>query len=239
MTGMGAGWRGLVMALGLAAGLRAAEPADMLVGKVAGRLDGGRYSYVEVDTGTGRVWVACYAVAAQTGDTVRVYEGRVMENFHSPTLNRNFERIVFASRLRVGTNELPGAKALPAGHPPVGGASPHGSGTSPHGGGAAPHGAMAGGMLGHGKAGGGTPHGEMIRGPVLETMDGGGYTYVKVKAAQGEVWAAASKTKVAVGDRVTMAGGLVMKNFESSSLGRTFEAIHFVDQLQVEAAPAP
>lgn len=222
-----------VMGMGLVAlvGVAVAEPAPVLQGKVASSLSGGRYSYIEVDAGTGRVWVACYEVAAAPGDAVVVQEGRVMEQFNSPSLNRTFDRIIFASRLQVGTNQLPAQKALPSGHPPVGGKAPHGAGGSPHG-------AMAGGSP-HG--GSGAPHGEVLRGEVVETMDGGGYTYVQVKTGGKTVWAAANKFKVAKGDRVAMASGMVMKNFESPSLNRTFDEIHFVDEIHLDdgaAAPA-
>ena len=223
----------MVMGLGVAAlvSMAGTDPAPVLQGKVAQTLTGGRYSYIEVDAGTGRVWVACYEVAAAAGDAVVVHEGRVMEQFNSPSLNRTFDRIIFASRLQVGTNQLPAQKALPSGHPPVGGSSPHGAGGSPHG-------AMAGGSP-HG--GGGVPHGEVLRGEVVETMDGGGYTYVQVKTAGKTVWAAANKFKVAKGDRVAMASGMVMKNFESPSLNRKFDEIHFVDEIRMDdgaAAPA-
>ena len=225
------------LSLGILARAAAPEPAPVLQGKVASALSGGRYSYIEVDAGTGRVWVACYEVTATAGDQVVVHEGRVMEQFNSPSLNRTFDRIVFASRLQLGTNQLPAQKALPSGHPPVGGSSPHGAGGSPHGkmAGGAPHGAMAGASP-HG--GGGAPHGEVLRGEVLATMDGGGYTYVQVKTSDKTVWAAANKFKVAKGDRVAMASGMVMKNFESPSLNRKFDEIHFVDEIRMDDAAA-
>ena len=194
-------------------------------GRVASVAAGGRYTYIEVNTGTGSVWVACLAVPAQTGDAVQVQSGYTMEKFHSPTLDRTFDEIIFASAIRVGTNVLGGKSELPAGHPAVGGAA------SPHGGmgGHSPHGAM----------GGGEPSAALLRGEVLETMDAGGYTYAKVKVGAEAVWAAANKTKLAVGDRVVMPEGMLMRNFESSTLGRTFDAIHFVDYIQRDDAAKP
>ena len=238
MNGLRAGWMACAL-MGAVAVAWSETPAatgggPVVKGTVASALSGGRYSYIEVATGTGSVWVACYEVAAQKGDPVTVQEGRVMEKFTSPSLNRTFDQIVFASRLQVGTNQLPAQKALPAGHPPVGGHSPHGAGE----GAAAPHGAMAGGSP-HGGMGGGAPHGDILRGEVLETMDGGGYTYVQVRTADQTVWAAANKFKVSKGDRVIMASGMVMKDFESPSLNRKFASIHFVDKIEVDdASPA-
>lgn len=73
----------------------------------------------------------------------------------------------------------------------------------------------------------GTTHGE-----VTETMDSGGYTYVHVKTAEGDVWAAGPVTAVAVGDEVTLPSGMVMKDFESKTLNRTFDEILFVSAIQ-------
>jgi hypothetical protein len=65
-------------------------------------------------------------------------------------------------------------------------------------------------------------------GEVLETFDGGGYTYVRVGTPGGEVWAAGPQTPMAVGRRVSLDGGMVMTNFKSTSLDRTFAEIVFV-----------
>jgi hypothetical protein len=78
-----------------------------------------------------------------------------------------------------------------------------------------------------------------MRGPVLETMDAGTYTYVKVRTAQGEVWAAAPTTVVAVGDEVTLPQGMLMKNFASPSLDRTFPEIYFVNSIDKAGASTP
>jgi len=71
-----------------------------------------------------------------------------------------------------------------------------------------------------------------IHGEVLETMDSGGYTYVHVKTADGDVWAAGPETPVAVGDAIVMARGMVMKDFTSKTLDRTFDEILFVGSIE-------
>ncbi len=78
-----------------------------------------------------------------------------------------------------------------------------------------------------------------IVGVVVETMAGGGYTYVRVETDGGEVWAAGPKAEVAVGDRVVMPQGMAMKDFTSDTLGKTFESILFVDSLQVAGGIQP
>ena len=210
----------LIAALVVVGSARAEGPAPLLSGKVAELLSGGRYSYLLADSGTSKVWVACYQTEAKVGDPVVVRAGNMMDNFHSPTLNRTFDKILFASAIQVGTNP-PSAKSLPAGYPPLGGS---------------PHGAMG----GHG--GMGAPKsapGELIRGEVLETMEGGGYTYVHLKTDKETVWAAGNRVQVAKGDRVVMSPGMVMQNFESPTLNRKFDKIHFVDSIRVDDGKTP
>ena len=72
----------------------------------------------------------------------------------------------------------------------------------------------------------------MVRGTVLETMDAAGYTYVLLDTAEGQRWVAAQQTSVAVGDAVQTDQGMVMQNFTSQSLNRTFEVIYFSGALQ-------
>lgn len=79
-----------------------------------------------------------------------------------------------------------------------------------------------------------------IAGRVVETIDASTYTYVLVDDGSRRIWAAGPRTAVAVGDRVTLPPGTVMKDFHSKSLDRTFEEILFVGSIGVpsgEAAP--
>jgi hypothetical protein len=69
--------------------------------------------------------------------------------------------------------------------------------------------------------------GTSVTGKILETMDAGGYTYVRLATPAGERWAAVQETKVAVGDTITITNPMVMTNFESKTLHRTFDAILF------------
>lgn len=77
-----------------------------------------------------------------------------------------------------------------------------------------------------------------LRGTVLETMDAAGYTYLKLKTAEGETWAAVNEAKVAVGDEVTVLQPMTMDGFESKTLNRTFERIVFGTLGPGAAAPA-
>lgn len=69
--------------------------------------------------------------------------------------------------------------------------------------------------------------GETLTGTVLETMDSGGYTYVRLKTASGETWAAVNQSKVEKGSEVSVASGMTMVDFESPTLKRKFDSIVF------------
>jgi hypothetical protein len=63
---------------------------------------------------------------------------------------------------------------------------------------------------------------------VLQVLNGGGYSYIYLQKDKGEkIWIAVTETKANVGDRMSFREGLVMKNFESKTLKRTFDAIVF------------
>ena len=73
-----------------------------------------------------------------------------------------------------------------------------------------------------------------IIGPVLETMNAGQYTYVRVSSTSGEVWAAAQRFDVKVGDRVVIKPETPMRNFHSQTLNRDFPVIYFTTSISKE-----
>jgi len=68
---------------------------------------------------------------------------------------------------------------------------------------------------------------------VLETMNAGGYTYIRVRTEDKEIWAAGPQGTVAVGDRVNLPAGALMPSFHSKALDRTFEEIYFVGAIEI------
>jgi hypothetical protein len=76
-------------------------------------------------------------------------------------------------------------------------------------------------------AGPATAQGVTVRGQALEVKDVDIYTYVRIKTAEREVWAAVPKAPVKVGASVTVENGMVMKDFESKTLKRKFDTIVF------------
>jgi DNA/RNA endonuclease YhcR with UshA esterase domain len=66
-----------------------------------------------------------------------------------------------------------------------------------------------------------------ITGKVLEVKDVESYTYLRLKTKDGETWAAVPRTPVKKDAEVTIEGAMVMNNFESKSLKKTFDKIVF------------
>jgi len=81
-----------------------------------------------------------------------------------------------------------------------------------------------------------TPASGGLVGTVAETMDAGGYTYVRLETASGEAWAAGPGTPVAVGQTVQVSNPQAMPGFHSPTLDRTFETIYFGSALVGVAA---
>ncbi|PID77252.1 MAG: DNA-binding protein [Deltaproteobacteria bacterium] len=79
----------------------------------------------------------------------------------------------------------------------------------------------------------------VVTGEVLETMNAAGYTYLLVKNAYGQQWAAIPESEVKVHDQVSYYQGMVMKDFYSNTLDRTFDTIIFSSGLaDSKSAPA-
>ncbi|MEE8399517.1 MAG: hypothetical protein V3S89_10965 [Desulfobacterales bacterium] len=65
-------------------------------------------------------------------------------------------------------------------------------------------------------------------GTVLETMNAGSYTYIRLdNGLGGEIWAAVPETTLEIGEEITLNHGAVMRDFTSKSLDRKFESILF------------
>ncbi|MDH3391209.1 MAG: DNA-binding protein [Desulfobulbaceae bacterium] len=71
------------------------------------------------------------------------------------------------------------------------------------------------------------PPPEPVTGKVLESMDASGYTYINVATDSGDMWIAVNQSAVEVGEEVTFMDGIVMQNFFSKALDRTFPEIIF------------
>ncbi|MCM0084278.1 DNA-binding protein [Geomonas sp. Red32] len=66
-----------------------------------------------------------------------------------------------------------------------------------------------------------------ISGKVLETMNGGGYTYLLIANGKEKLWVAAPEMKATVGQQLTLVPGYTINHFTSKALHRTFDRIVF------------
>ena len=66
-----------------------------------------------------------------------------------------------------------------------------------------------------------------LSGKVLERIDASPYCYLRLQTARGEVWAAVPEAKIEKGTEVTIANPMLMANFESKTLKRTFAEVYF------------
>jgi hypothetical protein len=66
---------------------------------------------------------------------------------------------------------------------------------------------------------------------VQEVLQATSYTYLRVKEADKDFWIAINKREIEPGAKISFMGGLLMKNFQSKDLQRTFDAIYFVNRI--------
>lgn len=69
--------------------------------------------------------------------------------------------------------------------------------------------------------------GGTLSGTVAETIAAAGYTYVRVRTAAGDAWAAIPQTTLQDGAAVTIVVQMVSNQFHSKTLGRTFAHLSF------------
>lgn len=72
-----------------------------------------------------------------------------------------------------------------------------------------------------------TANEDVLTGKVLEQIPAAPYLYLRLDTGKDKVWAAVSIAEVKTGEQVTVASPMLMKNFESTSLKRTFDEIYF------------
>jgi len=89
----------------------APAPTAALKGKVAETMDASGYTYVRLDDGSGKeLWAAVPKAELKVGEEISLQGGSVMENFNSKTLNKTFEKIIFATGVtRAGDKEVAAA----------------------------------------------------------------------------------------------------------------------------------
>ncbi len=76
-------------------------------------------------------------------------------------------------------------------------------------------------------------------GVVQEVIQATGYTYLKVKDNDAEVWVAIRKAQIQPGETISYANPLPMTNFTSRDLQRTFDIIYFISAYNKGDASSP
>ena len=66
---------------------------------------------------------------------------------------------------------------------------------------------------------------------VQEVFQATAYTYLKVKEADENFWIAINRREIEPGAKISFAGALEMRNFQSKDLQRTFDKIYFVSRI--------
>jgi len=102
------------------------QAASMHQGTVVETMNSGGYTYVQVDTGEGKIWAAAPQFTVKVGDEVSMPEGMPMADFYSKTLDRKFELLYMVNTITVGGGAPAGHPAtgatpqMPTGHPAIG-----------------------------------------------------------------------------------------------------------------------
>jgi hypothetical protein len=193
---------------------QAANEGPILSGKVVETMDAKGYTYICLEKNGKKGWVAVPATKVLVGQEVQVRPGTEMGQFTSKTFNRTFDDIVFSpglvtdttAQLPQGHPSLDSKGQLPQGHPDTAAAIKPASNA-----------AMPSSPATPGK----------LAGKVVETIDGGGYTYISLEKDGKKTWAAVPVTKVTLGDQIELQPGMTMPNFTSKALNRTFDNIIF------------
>ncbi len=197
----------------------APEDPNRPVGTVAEQKYTADYTFLRLETADKKeVWLAAARFRGTIGDKVYLPDPSkdlLMKNFASKTLNRTFEEIYFVNEIM-----RPGdPRAVPSEAPASAPASQAASAP------AAPPIDV--------KALEEKAEAEGLPGKVIEVLQVDEYSYLKVNTGFKEAWVAATKVDAKAGDKVMVKGGVLMSNFHSKTLNRTFEEIYFANDVRV------
>jgi hypothetical protein len=86
----------------LASGQASSTTGQSISGTVVETMDASGYTYVLVDTGHEKVWAAGPQTAVTVGESVALTNGMAMRDFHSQTLDRQFDVVYFVGSIKGG-----------------------------------------------------------------------------------------------------------------------------------------
>jgi hypothetical protein len=79
--------------------------------------------------------------------------------------------------------------------------------------------------------------GNSVSGQVIESRQVDGYTYVRLKTPEGEIWAAVPKASIKTGSSITVGSATTMHDFESKTLNKRFDRIVFGELVDPNGKP--
>ena len=104
----------LLLALAVAPIQAAPDAAGAISGKVVETMNAASYTYVLIDTGAKKSWVAAPQFEVKVGDSAAIADAMPMKNYQSKTLNRTFDVVYFTGNISVN-----GAPAAPSTTAPI------------------------------------------------------------------------------------------------------------------------
>nr|WP_320114102.1 hypothetical protein [uncultured Desulfuromonas sp.] len=81
--------------------------AEEMSGSVLETMNTAGYTYIKVKTETEEIWAAAPEFPVKVGDKVMIPQGMAMTNYHSNTLNRDFDVVYFVSNVLVAGQDAP------------------------------------------------------------------------------------------------------------------------------------
>jgi len=81
------------------------QGSETISGKILETMDAAGYTYVNLSTVNGTLWVALPQTAVSVGDEITCKPGMEMQDFHSNSFDRTFARIIFSEGV-VGSEPL-------------------------------------------------------------------------------------------------------------------------------------
>lgn len=102
----------------------AAPAAGLITGKALETMDASGYTYVLLDTGTEQRWIAGPSTTVNVGDEIQTDSGMAMKQFHSTSMNRDFEVVYFVAAMRNLTSGVESAAPKSASIPSAPAAAP-------------------------------------------------------------------------------------------------------------------
>lgn len=185
-------------------------------GTVSEAINAGPYTYLHAEKDGKGTWLAIPSREVPVGAEISYGNGAVMKNFHSGALDRTFEEVLFLGGVEVAGETM---AAVPPGHPETP-ALPPGHAETP---------ALPPGHAPVPSAPADLPNG----GVVSQAMDAGEYTYLNVTDDGTETWLAIPRRDIPVGAHVRYASGMLMEDFHSSKLNRTFKEVYFLGGVEL------